>query len=59
MDFLKYWDTRIEANKKLFDENPGIANFAYDECEILFDLLAKEIARLKKENQELKSYMNA
>ena len=43
MDFLKYWDTRIEANKKLFDENPGIANFAYDECEMLFDLMAKRL----------------
>lgn len=42
MDFLEYWDTRIEANKRLFDKSPDIANFTHDECEMLFDLMAKE-----------------
>ena len=59
MEFLDYWDTRIEVNKRLFDENPGIANFAYDECAVLFDLMAKEIDRLEKENQKLKICMYA
>ena len=59
MDFLEYWDTRIEANKRLFGENPNIANFAYDECELLFDYMAKELEKLKEENKLLKNCLSA
>ena len=48
MDFLLYWDKRIEANKRLFDNNPGIANFLFDECALLYDHMTKENNELNR-----------
>jgi len=46
MDFLDYWDTRIDKHEKLFNVNPGLANFAFSECQELFEVMEKE--RLKQ-----------
>ena len=48
MDFLSYWDKRIEFNKRLFDKNPGIANFLFDECQLLYEHMTKENNELKR-----------
>jgi len=46
-DFDKHWDTRIEANKRLFNEKPGIANFAYDEALLAYEYAQTGIEDLK------------
>ena len=48
MDFLSYWDKRIEANKRLFDKNSGLANFLFDECQLLYEHMIKENNELKR-----------
>lgn len=48
MDFNAYWDKRIEANKRLFDNNPGIANFLFDECQLLYEHMTKENNEFKR-----------
>ena len=48
MDFNAYWDKRIEANKRLFDNNPGIANFLFDECALLYEHMTEENNELKR-----------
>lgn len=48
MDFNAYWDKRIEANKRLFDNNHGIANFLFDECQLLYEHMTKENNELKR-----------
>ena len=41
-DFLKYWDTRIDANERFFNNYPHIANFAFSECQELWDHMEGE-----------------
>jgi len=45
MNFLDYWDTRIDKHEKLFNVNPGLANFAFSECQTLFDVMEKDANR--------------
>ena len=54
-DFLKYWDTRIDANERFFNNYQHIANFAFSECQALWDYMEDErnallarVARLKE-----------
>ncbi len=42
MDFLDYWDTRIAANESIFNTNPGLANFAFSECQALFEKITQD-----------------
>lgn len=41
-DFLNYWDTRIDANERFFNNYPHIANFAFSECQGLWDHMESE-----------------
>ena len=41
-DFLKYWDTRIDANERFFNNYPHIANFAFSECQKLWDRMEEK-----------------
>lgn len=41
-DFLKYWDTRIDANERFFNNYPQIANFAFSECQALWEHMEEE-----------------
>ena len=45
-DFLKYWDTRIDANERFFNNYPQIANFAFSECQALWEHMEEEIKAL-------------
>lgn len=45
-DFLKYWDTRIDANERFFNNYPHIANFAFSECQELWDRMSVDYATL-------------
>ena len=47
-DFLKYWDTRIDANERFFNNYPHISNFAFSECQKLWD-------RMEEENKALRA----
>lgn len=51
-DFLKYWDTRIDANERFFNNYPHIANFAFSECQKLWD-------RMEEKNKALLARHNA
>lgn len=42
MGFLRYWDTRIDANERFFNANPGVANFAFSECQRLWEYMEEE-----------------
>lgn len=42
MDFSHYWDTRIDANERFFNNYPHIANFAFSECQELWDYMEEE-----------------
>ena len=46
MDFLNYWDTRIDANERFFNNYPHIANFAFIECQELWDRMSANYAAL-------------
>ena len=46
MDFLNYWDTRIDANERFFNDYPHIANFAFSECQELWDHMSADHAAL-------------
>ena len=46
MDFLNYWDTRIDANERFFNNYPHIANFAFSECQELWDRMERENAAI-------------
>ena len=46
MDFLNYWDTRIDANERFFNDYPHIANFAFSECQELWDHMSADYAAL-------------
>lgn len=52
MDFLNYWDTRIDANERFFNNYPHIANFAFSECQKLWD-------RMEEKNKALLARHNA
>lgn len=41
-DFQKYWDTRIDANERFFNNYPHIANFAFSECQALWGHMDEE-----------------
>lgn len=47
MNFLDYWDTRIDKYERLFNANPGLANFAFSECQTLFEVMKKENLKQK------------
>ena len=46
MDFLNYWDTRIDANERFFNNYPHIANFAFSECQELWDHMSADYSSL-------------
>lgn len=46
-DFLKYWDTRIDANERFFNKYPHIANFAFSEAQLLHEHMKEEIDTLR------------
>ena len=48
MDFLSYWDKRIEVNKRLFDKNSGLAIFLFAECQLLYEHMTEENNELKR-----------
>ena len=41
--FDEYWDKRIEANQRLFNDRPGLANFAYDEAAAAYEHAAAKL----------------
>ena len=53
MDFLNYWDTRIDANERFFNGYPHIANFAFSECQELWDHMSADHAALRAEVDRL------
>lgn len=53
MDFLNYWDTRIDANERFFNNYPHIANFAFIECQELWDRMSADYAALETERHSL------
>lgn len=53
MDFLNYWDTRIDANERFFNNYPHIANFAFIECQALWDRMSADYAALLARHNEL------
>ena len=50
MNFNDWWDTRIDKHEKLFNVNPGLANFAYGEALALFEAIEKELDEAEKAN---------
>ena len=46
MNFEEYWDTRIDANERFFNENPHIANFTHDEALHLYNIMNRKIKEL-------------
>lgn len=46
-DFQKYWDTRIDANERFFNNYPHIANFAFSECRALWGHMEEERKALR------------
>ena len=59
-DFLNYWDTRIDANERFFNNYPHIANFAFSECQKLWDRMEEKnkalltrVARLEEALQKI------
>lgn len=46
MDFLNYWDTRIDANERFFNNYPHVANCAFSECQELWHHMSAESAAL-------------
>lgn len=54
MDFLNYWDTRIDANERFFNNYPHIANFAFSECQELWDRMSADYAALLARHNALK-----
>lgn len=53
MDFLNYWDTRIDANERFFNNYPHIANFAFSECQELWDRMSADYAALEARHNTL------
>ncbi len=53
MDFLNYWDTRIDANERFFNDYPHIANFAFSECQELWDHMSADHAALRARHAAL------
>lgn len=54
MDFLNYWDTRIDANERFFNDYPHIANFAFSECQELWDHMSADHATLLARHNALR-----
>lgn len=54
-DFLKYWDTRIIRNQRVFDAHPQIANFAYCECEKVWGHMESENKALRARLAEVEA----
>ena len=54
MDFLNYWDTRIDANERFFNNYPHIANFAFIECQELWDRMSADYATLLARHNALR-----
>ena len=59
MDFLNYWDTRIDANERFFNNYPHIANFAFIECQELWDRMSADYAALEARHAELREAAKA
>ena len=53
MDFLNYWDTRIDANERFFNNCPHIANFAFSECQELWDHMEGENKAILARHNEI------
>ena len=58
MDFLNYWDTRIDANERFFNDYPHIANFAFSECQELWDHMSADYAALLARHNALEKDHN-
>ena len=54
MDFLNYWDTRIDANERFFNNYPHIANFAFSECQELWEHMSADYAALLARHNALR-----
>ena len=59
MDFLKYWDTRIDVYEHIFNSNPNLANFTFSECQNLYDHIEEENKALTAERDALRVELEA
>ena len=57
-DFLKYWDTRIDAHERFFNNYPHIANFAFSECQALWGYMEEERNALRARVARLEEALN-
>ena len=45
-DFLDYWDSRFDENEKILNNYPQLANFAFRECNKVWNMLIHDYAAL-------------
>ena len=45
-DFLDYWDSRLDENEKILNNYPQLANFAFRECNKVWNMLIHDYAAL-------------
>ena len=57
-DFLDYWDSRFDENEKILNNYPQLANFAFRECNKVWNMLIHDYAALLARHNALEKDHN-